>query len=1183
MVFIHRNRSDIANSFKEKCLFEHAEGVSDVQSATSDKMTLTEVINLWREKLEVTTHSSAVPFIGNENLLNPEEHEIEFSNLPGVDSDEEMDETANTPQLPVYRDFIFNSPEYEWLLGTLQRKLLPGQAEPNFMEIIRQDIVKSFPSSHKVSKNNPAEAFRMQLILHWDPMAFVHSQGYKEEPDKAIARAITLTGSSTDAQALTCEQYLHQTWPFTGKRLISMIKDVVRDIPGNMHQCTLPDRTELFAWIYASIFIVEVSGTADSIAEIGQQLAWLVKNFRIKSRLSYWDPVPMLDRPYISGFICDIYFSVERWEPNLVSSNGQCWHHMFRNPVIVIGYPIPRRRDQDTGLEIPLNMMAGLAQTQTVQSFNEKILIKGFSTLLVPTKRAGDALIWHLIYNRNGNRISYLDNFVPHIEKLSVSELETVRHILGWCSESEYYAGAVDACYSIKSSRLSKPHRGCALEEVRIHRGQMIEGGSEFSIGNKDTPLHISRKGLIPKLKWIHEKFVVLWDEQDKRGWLVNGTSALLHLLRRSLENDRIDDFRSKFCLKKEDMQEANEPHKASSAIPVLLDDNNLKQKLYEGKQNDYRIEDRIEELYHIVEKIIDHQVDVAGRDASLKLRARKYLEGWDFNDLTITSRDPIYPRAATLQRPGKSWVDFTRAIHAVTLFGRGFGEIIQPASTNTCTRWAKLPKDGYYLAASVDDLRKVMDVIGGEEENPMRLTEDIIWHTPHAIFGKCKCRGEIRARKHSDFAQVLLPTRFRDILPKNDSASLSDGGAVVFGQNRKFPWFWKDTGDPEEDEFLSSSEEPDDPVYTHDSGIGSSGIGSSRTESSGIGPGMSLNHTDYGVGIVCALPKELLAIRALFDERHEGLVHPPGDINHYALGCIQRHNVVAACLPAGEYGTCAAADTLSNMKRSFPELKICFLVGIGGGVPSEKNDIRLGDVVVSRPTHQYPGVIQYDLGKNLADSTDGLIPRGSLQRPPRFIMTVISDLESDPDISPQPLQQHIEAITARHPEYRYPGREHDPRFTSECSHDQAQEACMQCDSSTNRCSRQPRDHPMIHYGLIASGNQVMQNTQFRDQLAAKYNVLCFEMEAAGVMNMGDCLVVRGICDYADSQKNDIWQEYASATAAAYVKALLYRVRISSSLGATAAGSEKTCSRKRAAPSEPASPVQPKVKRLKGR
>ena len=80
----------------------------------------------------------------------------------------------------------------------------------------------------------------------------------------------------------------------------------------------------------------------------------------------------------------------------------------------------------------------------------------------------------------------------------------------------------------------------------------------------------------------------------------------------------------------------------------------------------------------------------------------------------------------------------------------------------------------------------------------------------------------------------------------------------------------------------------------------------------------------------------------------------------------------------------------------------------------------------------------------------------------------------------------------------------------------------------------------MVHYGTIASGNQVMRSAAERDRVSVELDgVLCFEMEAAGLMNSFPCLVVRGICDYADSHKNKRWQAYAAATAAAYAKEVL--------------------------------------------
>lgn len=85
-------------------------------------------------------------------------------------------------------------------------------------------------------------------------------------------------------------------------------------------------------------------------------------------------------------------------------------------------------------------------------------------------------------------------------------------------------------------------------------------------------------------------------------------------------------------------------------------------------------------------------------------------------------------------------------------------------------------------------------------------------------------------------------------------------------------------------------------------------------------------------------------------------------------------------------------------------------------------------------------------------------------------------------------------------------------------------------------------DTPAIHYGLIASANQLMKDAQVRNTLAAEKDVLCFEMEAAGLMNYFPCLVIRGICDYSDSHKNKEWQGYAAMAAAAYAKELLCRI-----------------------------------------
>lgn len=381
--------------------------------------------------------------------------------------------------------------------------------------------------------------------------------------------------------------------------------------------------------------------------------------------------------------------------------------------------------------------------------------------------------------------------------------------------------GAADAKYTVDRSGLPKPHGGCVLEKVSISGGKFITGGFTFSIGCKDMPIHVSRSAYVPKLQWISKKFVVLWDEDDKRGWLVNGISALLHLLRASLEYNSTDKFNSVFLFKRENFQEASEQYRADSAIEVLLNSENKKLEIYPEKGDYLRIEDRFEQLYDILEKIIDHQIDAAGQNGvKIKLRTRKHLEGWDFKDLA-TDQDPLYPQVATLQEMGRGWVDFIRAINPITLFGRGFGEVFLPApNSNSCTHWAKLPQGKCYLAACVSDLKEIMDLYGDQKSNPMKLSDNVIWYNPEKVVKPCRCNEKAR-KKYCDPVQVLLPSIFRNVLPKMDPVRLENHGAIVFGQNMNYKWFFPDFGNPKRKKISLSSGVSK--TQSHESGIGSS------------------------------------------------------------------------------------------------------------------------------------------------------------------------------------------------------------------------------------------------------------------------------------------------------------------------------------------------------------------------
>ncbi|PNP80119.1 hypothetical protein FNYG_06543 [Fusarium nygamai] len=271
-------------------------------------------------------------------------------------------------------------------------------------------------------------------------------------------------------------------------------------------------------------------------------------------------------------------------------------------------------------------------------------------------------------------------------------------------------------------------------------------------------------------------------------------------------------------------------------------------------------------------------------------------------------------------------------------------------------------------------------------------------------------------------------------------------------------------------------------------------------------------NPQDYTVGWICALTIESVAAQAFLDEEHKGpQAVAQNDNNNYALGRIGNHNIVIAVLPDGEYGTAVATAVARDMLGSFPNIRIGLLVGIGGGAPSLNHDIRLGDIVVSSRDGGKGGVFQYDFGKAIQNQS--FQETGFLDQPPMVLRTAVSALKGRYDLKGDRLNDDVDMALKKikkRKKYSRPPASSDRLYRADVTHP-------------------PNSSEGCRYAL-------------RDKLAADMGVLCFEMEAAVLMNHFPCLVIRGICDYSDSHKNKEWQGFAAMVAAAYAKDLLYQI-----------------------------------------
>ncbi|KAI0829146.1 kinesin light chain [Hypoxylon sp. FL0890] len=335
-------------------------------------------------------------------------------------------------------------------------------------------------------------------------------------------------------------------------------------------------------------------------------------------------------------------------------------------------------------------------------------------------------------------------------------------------------------------------------------------------------------------------------------------------------------------------------------------------------------------------------------------------------------------------------------------------------------------------------------------------------------------------------------------------------------------------------------------------------------------GASKRLKREDYHVAWICPVADlELLPSRLMLDEEHDTPHYDTTyDDNVYTCGSVTGHNVVLATCPPGLTGNVNAGRLAGPMFKTFPNIRMALLVGIGGGVPRSNTpedsteDVHLGDVVVGWPGDGKPACVYYDSGKW---HTDGKFETTSMiDKPDRVLLNALGKLESDHEVGRTTFHEHLEKLRA--PKHRrkfvFPGLDQDRLFQADYHHyGPNTDRCANCDTSklVIRTARTEEDvaNFVFHRGRIATGNAVVRDGIRREEISKQCDgVLCIEMEAAGVDASGRCLVIRGISDYADSHKNDLWRSYAAGNAAVFARELLGKIPASTVTGMESFGAK---------------------------
>ncbi len=290
--------------------------------------------------------------------------------------------------------------------------------------------------------------------------------------------------------------------------------------------------------------------------------------------------------------------------------------------------------------------------------------------------------------------------------------------------------------------------------------------------------------------------------------------------------------------------------------------------------------------------------------------------------------------------------------------------------------------------------------------------------------------------------------------------------------------------------------------------------------------------------GIITALPKEYVAVKVLLNNVRDYITPGRGAGRQYLIGEVPttnngKHTVV---LSLADMGNNIAATRAALLLEHFPSIESIIMVGIAGGIPHPRrpdDHVRLGDIVVS----DKGGVIQYDFIKETRRGSKGkseITPRYPPRPPSSRLLQAVNLLRASELEGHCPWVAYLEQAL-KHLDISRPPEETDILV-----------------SETNPSTIVPhpndpkrkRGQPRVFVGSIASANILLKNAARRDQLRDRFNVKAVEMEASGIADATwnhevGYLVVRGICDYCDINKNDDWQKYAAVAAAAYTRTLI--------------------------------------------
>ncbi|KFZ19687.1 hypothetical protein V502_03498 [Pseudogymnoascus sp. VKM F-4520 (FW-2644)] len=678
--------------------------------------------------------------------------------------------SANATAVFDYQDdVVYNDVPVHFSHPQAQNVQLENNYDPaNSNEVIRRAILL-----RKDRWDTPDD--EVVFSISWDLPAFMANQYETKCP---LGSVITLSGTAMHAQAITCEEYLKLNWPKYGIEVL-VILEMALDSPELRYTTGAYQDFRLFVDFREGRSVIIVSGSTETIIDIAQQLAWMAAALRTSDcdRVHY-SKVAICDATGDSSDF-DITFAIEP----LPEEEESCWFPLFLNPVIAFGFPIRERNNEGVGLELSIEMMVALGRIRHAIDFDGGLLLKGPSSAFVPTLRYKESIQWHFLHRPRTEKLSYSEIIRQCPKRVLLGEeyhesLHTTRAFLGWWGDAETCLGTDDYNYSN-----TKYSRDIKITGGTFGFSKILTAGVNICIGSKDSRLYLPRSGSVEQiLGWAEVMPITLYDEREKRAWLVPASDVILHVIRtRHVKRPfQVDGKAVPFVGADSESHGQQAAAKAMmQKAPSLL----FKDSTNRGK--DRYFDDEVSDIWSLLERVGESQnSEQSSPGKNLQTTMKTKVIGWEFMGL-VDQKSPYVRKQFFVKTSSGGWPELVHDIDAVVLLAQGFEDIIRPVSelARLCSMWQSLPKHRYFMAAGVLILQKLCEEAGSGKTN-QHLTSKLKWHKGSLLFEDCFA--------HANAGMVCKCDRLQQVVPESITLNihsikppgvLKTNGCVIFGK----------------------------------------------------------------------------------------------------------------------------------------------------------------------------------------------------------------------------------------------------------------------------------------------------------------------------------------------------------------------------------------------------------------